>query len=171
MTTIVIDKTRALELLAAAVEARGADYIYQAEFGPECSYVARPLADYDEDGELVDDDRGPTPACIGGEALKQAGVQLGYDDLRESLPRLAGFCELVLGGPLMSEIPFNDAEAFATKELRDTCESELAALDVELTEAATRVWWAAQRMQDHGETWGAAYDKASEVAALLGDVA
>lgn len=162
MTIITIDKDRALELLEKAVEARGANYLYKDEFGQECVYVAYRLADLDDDGEARDG-TSAVPACIAAEALVQADVDVPWE-LGESLPGLAGFAEEAEGYPAH----YSDLDAFRDAGLHDLGESELEALDIELTEAATRVWWVAQRHQDNGETWGDALEAAREVGQLLG---
>jgi hypothetical protein len=164
--TTVIDTARALELLDLAVEARGADFRYQEEFGTEGQYLAYRDRDADEIGEMSPDSVA-VPACLIAEALIQHGCTT--DDLtqiEDSMPMLAGFDQLP-GAGHDSGFDYRSARDFANRSLLDLGEAELGRLGIQLTEGAARTWWAAQRVQDRNDTWGAAREAAHEVAALL----
>lgn len=65
MTTIVIDEAKALELLQAEVDEKGADFIYKAEL--RVSSSTHVTCKYAEDG---------CPSCLIGRALFRAGVAI-----------------------------------------------------------------------------------------------
>jgi hypothetical protein len=168
VTEIVIDKNRALELIDQAVAERGADFCYGDLFAGPCSYT---YVRFDEDDDVV-------AACLVGVALHDAGVPIReLENLAGSALGLWGF------GPDFdairdtwgTEVPFegeprdpDDVPAYAaTMPLADFRDKAGALPDC--TEAAARLFLAAQLVQDRGHNWGKAREIVHKTAELLGD--
>lgn len=146
-TTFEIDMGNVLELLAAAVETRGRDYVYRNEFS-SCSY-------------MTDDDR---PMCLIGVLIHQLGADLAIANQTSNALELFGFAyedTLPYGDPL-------GAEAWARASVVDR-DYDNYVTTAEATLDAALVMLAAQGVQDSDRefTWGAAYDTAAEVHRLL----
>jgi hypothetical protein len=162
MTNIIVDAAKALELLAAAVELKGADYIDAAATGNgdgECRYYAVSLYDdYDNETDdfcnivgpiikpVIGEDGRAEPGCFVGHVyyalgLDPAKVQEGlvFDTLRINEDRSGTVYTNNYTG-----------EDLLTKD-GDT---------VTLTPEAQGVLSAAQSSQDAGRDWGMALDVA-----------
>lgn len=142
-TITEINMDNVLELLAAAVETRGHDYVYRDEFN-QCSYA-------------TEDD---CPMCLIGVLLHQLGADLTN----------AGGDAVALFGFYCDDTPegqATDPKRYANLPIYDACETNCP--EVACSEGAVLVLLAAQSVQDSDErySWGQAYDTATEVHRLL----
>lgn len=130
-----IDKDKALELLKAAVELKGEDYVYKKVNG-SCMYVDIPWVWDDEVEHYVYVPEEATHSCLIGVALHLAGIPL------------AAFTDLFV----------NEEDASAA--LYALQEEGL----VEFDEIVSRIFMKAQGFQDQGLTWGEALRAAESVS-------
>jgi hypothetical protein len=152
--TTVIDLPQALDLLRQARNERGSLYRYSDDFDA-CAYAGTPR-----------DSEEPAAACLIGVALNRAGVPVeAMLELSGTINRLAGFMYVNNEDGEEADDPApGDLDAYVQGEFFETYDSELlGSVDVDLTEKATRVWLAAQRQQDTGNTWGEALAFAEQV--------
>lgn len=126
---ITLDTFTVSDLLIKALEARGFEYVYERQDGPQsCLYVHNTLKS--EDGMLVDNDPEEwEPGCIVGFVLKGAGVSL------ETLKEYEG----------------QEARTL----LRNLEENGILTCDDEVSVLLSRV----QGQQDEGTPWGVAVIK------------
>lgn len=137
--TEIVGKTRALELLARTVEAKGADYKDTGTVH-EVEGLSAMLCEYSYDG-------GKTPGCIVGHVLDYMGVPLS---------------DVPSGG--IDDIATTDDQE--TYYLYDTTEDKAKTKPI-FTANALRVLRAAQMDQDDGVTWGKALGAAQQFASGL----
>jgi hypothetical protein len=133
--TIIVDYDKAIELLTAAVERKGEDFVYNPGGSGSCSYVAKPnRLNGVYDGPELDENGKSNPGCIVGHVLYSLGVDLyrvGSGSMRSIMRHRYG---------------------------------PHAALNSDLTmtfsEDAVEALQRAQSSQDDGSTWGRALEAA-----------
>jgi hypothetical protein len=135
--TTHIDYDKAIELLKAAVEKRGTDYVYNPGGYGTCSYNAQAgRLEGKDDGPLLDENGNKNPGCIVGYALYDLGVDLNR----------------VGSGSFRSIITFPKASDNSAMLRSDE--------DITFSFEATFAFERAQRSQDDGATWGKALEAA-----------
>jgi hypothetical protein len=157
MTNIIIDKERALELLAEAVKLKGADYVdvgTDPDGDGECRYYAFTLSEEKGDSwgnygtvvtATIGEDGRAEPGCIVGHVY----YALGFDPLD------------VQAGVVFDTLLMNDDGSGTVFNAAGA--TELLTKDgdtVSLTSGAQCVLSSAQRHQDGGNVWGSALQEA-----------
>jgi hypothetical protein len=159
MTNIIIDKERALELLAEAVKLKGADYVdvgTDPDGDGECRYYAFTLSQEKDDEENWRSDMTVVTATIGEDGRANPGCFVGH------VYYALGFDPLdIQAGVVFDTLLMNDDGSGAVFNAAGA--TELLTKDgdtVTLTASAQMLLGKAQQVQDGGGNWGKAISEA-----------
>jgi hypothetical protein len=161
MTNIIIDKDRALELLAEAVKLKGADYVdvgTDPDGDGECRYYAFTLSQEKDDEDDWRNDGTVVTATIGEDGRAEPGCIVGH------VYYALGFDPLdITAGVVYDTLYMNGEGSGAVFSAAGA--TELLTKDgdtVSLTPEAQGVLSTAQCHQDGGHTWGSALEEAEK---------
>ncbi|AZF95863.1 hypothetical protein SEA_OLICIOUS_76 [Streptomyces phage Olicious] len=132
---LTLDFKKAQELVAEAIAAKGADFVYEKE-GSSCKYVHGIDRVWDEEEECYIDSgfENAVPGCLVGDALKRGGIPIE-----------------VLGGEYVNDS--GSDELLSTLQDKDF---------VRVSDRAREYLGDLQASQDSGAAWGVADEKARQ---------